>query len=429
MRRALPLLATTAALAAVVAAPAAGAVVNVRVDSALDPAPLFDGTVTTLPHAVDGGDGSGAHPCAGPSSGAPSATATGALDDALRGAGIAWRGNWDPSFHDFFVDRIGGHASSPPDLYWSLTVNGRFGGGGCLTRVADGDSVRFSYGPLFGPGGGTGEGPGTDGGSDPGGGAAEAGATAPGASRKRLRRLALGAVRFLRSHRGAGEEWAELALALRGDGGTARAARRILGDRAGEGRADGSIEGDVNATALAVLASPRPLLPAPSGGHTRACAWLVSVQEAGGGFGYRPEAAPDVDSTGLAAWALARCGRDGAVARAAGFVRSAQAADGGFPSLPGGESNAQSTGLGLVALRVAGRGAGSARTAAGLTPLDYLAGLGRRNGSIAYAPGTAPTPVWTTAQALLGLTSARALLGAGRADGRSASPTTARRRP
>jgi hypothetical protein len=396
LRRGLALLSTTAALAAVVAAPAGAAVVSVRVDSALDPVPTFDGAVTTLPHAVDGSDGSGPHPCSGPPSGPAAATATGALDDAMRQAGIPWRGDWDPSFHDFFIDRIGGRASDPPDLYWSLTVNGRFASGGCLARLADGDSVRFSYGPLFGSGGG--EAP-ADGGSPEGQAPGQAGAV-PATSARRVRQLAAGAVRFLHSHRGAGEEWSALALALRAGSDPATAVRRLLGDRAGSG--GGFLGGDINAVALATLAR--------SPGRGRHCAWLASVQGADGGFGYQPGAAADVDSTGLAAWALARCRRAGAAARAAGFVRAAQSTDGGFPSLPGGESNAQSTGLGLVALRVAGLGPRAARTASGLTPLDYLVALGRRNGSIAYTPKVAPTPVWTTAQALLGLTSAQALL-------------------
>jgi hypothetical protein len=390
------------AFAAVAAAPAGAAVVSVQVGSALDPAPLFEGTVTTSAHPVDGSDGSGPHPCFGPSSGGPSPTATGALDDALRGAGVSWRGNWDPSFRDFLVDRIGSRASAPPDLYWSLTVNGRFASGGCLARVADGDSVRFSYGPLFGPGG-----PGTaagDGAAEPGSSVTGRGDAVANTSPARLRRLAARAAAFLRTHHGGGEEWAALALALRRGSGSAAATRALLGDRFGERRADGSLAGDVNATALAVLATAQD--------QRRLCGWLASAQGADGGFGYRPGIAPDVDSTSLAAWALARCGRGGAAARAAGFVRTAQAADGGFPSLPGGESNAQSTGLGLVALRVAGLGPRDTRTAAGLTPLDYLAARGRRNGSISYGPETAPTPVWTTAQALLGLTSARALLGA-----------------
>jgi hypothetical protein len=355
------ILAATVALAAVVAAagsPARGAVVSLRVESATAPAPLFDGTVTTLPHAVDGGDGSGPHPCWGPPGATPAATATGALDDAMRGAGVSWRGNWDPSFRDFFIDRIGPFASAPPDSYWSLTVNGRFSAGGCLARVDGGDAVRFFYGPLFGPGS-----PGSSdtppGGSGPSAGSQQAAGerTAP----RRLRRLALRASRYLRRSEGVGSEWAELALALRGRRDLSPAAQR-LGERL------------------------RALPDKDSVGR-------------------------DVDSAALVAWALAIRGRHAKARRLAAYVRSAQAADGGFPALPGGASNSQSTGLGIVALRVSGIGPRHVLTPTGLNPLDYLASLARRNGSIAYDAHSSPTPVWTTAQALLGLTSREKLLG------------------
>gem|GEM_PF-6694514 len=403
MIRRLSAIATTVALAAVVAAaPARGATVDLRVEGAGDPAPIFEGAVTTLPHAVDGGDGSGPHPCSGPAGAPPSATATGALDDALRAAGISWRGNWDPSFRDFFVDRIGPHASAAPDRYWSLTVNGQFASGGCLARVEDGDSVRFFYGPLFGAGpageagsGGTGKATGGGNGSAP-----------PTAAPKRARGVALRAAAYLRHNsNGAGAEWARLALALRAGRDPARAAAALLGPGA-QSRA-GSFGGDdVNATAVAALAlaAQRPRAAA------RAGRWLLSVQDPGGGFGFRPGLTPDIDTTGLATWALARLRLSEPGRRGCDFVRSAQNADGGFPALPGGASNAQSTGLALVALRVCGLGP-RVCAAGGASPLDYLASLARPDGSIAYAEHAAPTPAWTTAQALLGLTGREKLAG------------------
>jgi hypothetical protein len=399
-------IATAVALATAVAAvaPARGATVSLRVDSSSAPAPLFDGSVATLPHAVDGSDGSGAHACAGPPGATPAATATGALDDAMRTAGIAWRGNWDPSFHDFFVDRIGPYASVAPDRYWSLTVNGRFASGGCLAAVQDGDSVLFFYGPLFGE-----PPPGAPGGSSgPAGPQAENSPSAQGGgvSPSKLRSVAARAAWYLRHHpQGVGAPWGRLALALRTGHGPAGPAAALIGGRLGRLRG-GSLDRDVNATALAVLAMaerrPRAAV--------RAARWLASVQDSGGGFGFRPGVAPDVDTTGLAGWALAQESRPAAVRRAAAFVVAAQAPDGGFPSLPGGPSNSQSTGLALVALRVAGVGP-RPRSAGGRTPLDYLASLARPNGSIAYGPGSNPTPVWTTAQALLGLTSRARLIG------------------
>lgn len=399
MRKRLLTLATTVALAAVVAAPAPAAVVELRVESAVGPTTIFAGSVETQPHPVDGGDGSGAHPCAGPPGAPPAATATGALDEALRAAGIPWRGNWDPSFRDFFVDSIGPFASAAPDRYWSLTVNGSFSAGGCLAQVRDGDLVQFSYASLFG--GGT---PGAGGPPEPapsrGAPGAMGGGTGGPATRPpaRARALARAAASFLRRHRGGvGAEWARLALALRAGDGAEAAARALLGPRVG---------GDVNATALAVLAWRSK--PAAA---RRAAAWLASVQGPDGGFGYRPGLSADVDSTATATWALALAGRRAAARRAAGFVAAAQAADGGFPSLPGGASNAQSTGLALVALRVAGLGAGTRPAPGGPSGLDCLRSLARPDGSIAYAAGAAPTPVWTTAQVLLGLTGRELLLG------------------
>jgi Prenyltransferase and squalene oxidase repeat len=391
------------AAVATLAAPAVGAaVVTLSVTATGAPAPLFEGAVSTEPHTVDGGDGSGPHACAGPPSSTPSATATGALDDAMRAAGISWRGNWDPSFRDFFIERIGPYASAAPDRYWSLTVNERFSSGGCLAQVTTGDVVRFSYGALFGAGSDppTEPAPGEDKGSANGGG----GPRRAGPPTRKLRSVAGRAARFLQRQRG--EEWASLALAVRGAGDPAAAAATLVGERLHSRAADGSFGGDVNATALAVLALHR------SRPHRaqRAAVWLAAVQSPSGGFGYRLGIPPDVDTTGLAAWALAVQRKSSALRRAADFIRASQSPDGGFPALRGGDSNAQSTGLASVALRLAGVGLRRTLASSNRGPLDYLVSLARHDGSIAYRPGSSPTPAWTTAQALLGLTEKARLL-------------------
>jgi hypothetical protein len=396
-------LAATVALAAA-AAGARGALVEVRVDTSTGAAPVFDGMVETSPHPVDGGDGSGAHACSGGGA-TPAPTATGALDDAMRSAGITWHGSWDPSFRDFFVDRIGPYASAPPDDYWSLTVDGHFSPGGCLATVQDGDIVHFEYGPAFqeaespAPPGGS---PTAPGGTSPGGGSPPSPTT-----HARVRAVAARAARYLRDHAdAAGAGWGRLALALRRGGGPERAAAALLGKRLNRQRHDGSLADDVNATATAILATgasqPRR---AAAAAH-----WLAGVQSPDGGFGFRPGLAADVDTTALATWALARAGRRAAAHGGGAFVAATENPDGGFPSFPGGESNAQSTGLALVALRVAGPGPRLA-SATGATPLDYLASLARPDGSIEYSRGSRPTPAWTTAQALLGLTARGRLLG------------------
>ncbi len=194
--------------------------------------------------------------------------------------GISWRGNWNPSFRDFFIDRIGPYASRAPDRYWSLTVNGRFSAGGCLTQVAAGDSIRFFYGPLFGapprrprrrraarraapPA------------------AAGSGKGAKSPSRKALRRIVGRRRRFLRGHRGIGVGWAKLALALRGDGSPAPAAAELIGEKLESQLPDGSLDHDVNATALAVLAlvedRPRAARRAVTGSPRFSCPAAASA--------------------------------------------------------------------------------------------------------------------------------------------------------
>jgi Domain of unknown function (DUF4430) len=369
MSKLLSAMAVTVALATVTAGstPANAVVVGLTVKGSTAATPLFEAPVDTVPHPVDGSDGSGAHACAGPPSAPPSPTATGALDDGLRGTGISWRGNWDPSFHDFFIDRIGPFASEPPDEYWSLSVNGQFVAGGCLTTVAEGDEIEFSYGSAFGAPQEDPVAP-TQPSSEQG--RSGSGRPPPATPRQitALKRVSARATRFLQSTSGIGEDWAGLALALR-DGRRPDGAAQRLSER---------------------------LRALPGDGST----------------------GQDVDSSALVAWALALRGQNAKALRLAAFVRSAQSADGGFPTAPGGTSNAQSTGVALVALRVTGLGPRPTAVPGGRTPLDYLASLARGDGSIAYRRGAFPTPVWTTAQALLGLTGRAKLLGFAAGGGR-----------
>ena len=181
------------------------------------------------------------------------------------------------------------------DRYWSLSVNGRFAGGGCLTKVVDGDAVHFSYGSLF-----------------------DRARPGPAGRRRRLPRLAgagdspvPGSTQSPRSRRGLAARAAAIsppapagdrdAVGATGAGtvrrgrGPAQASAELIEGRLGELRG-GSVEHDVNATALAVLALERLAVPAAA---ARAARWLLSVQDPGGGFGFRPGVSADVDTTGL----------------------------------------------------------------------------------------------------------------------------------
>lgn len=590
---------------------------SVRVEGSA--ATLLETTVDTTPHAVDGRDGTGSHPCQGPIGEAAGPTVTGALDDATRAAGLSWRGQWSSSSGDFLVTEVAGEAatSSGP---WTILLNGvPTPVGGCSMKVAEGDRVLFARDVVFqtmtlglsGPaevdpgeqfsllvederGGGapisaaevrSGElvrSTGSDGRAffaieEPGryrfkathpdgirsnsftvcvgvtgcldtsgpavairdlpdgtrfmrgatprslrgtvrgnetlslavklrghGGRCRAwnasrgrlvprncrakhhwfnlepsrgnwnlstGLLPPGRYRvlvrpagsngkpwrsgvnrvdftvlsKRLQRRVLlrRALRFMdrqsrsRTVRSSGllAGWAGLALGVRGRKSAQPLVRRLKIKRparatAGElarnlaatirirngqtvptmrkqlvARQDenGSFAGDVNLTAMAVLALPG------TDAATHAASWLASIQQSGGGFS-SGTGSPDVDTTGLAAWALAVQGHSEAVDRAASFIRSVQNPDGGFPALAGAASNAQSTGLGLLATRLAGGNGLGPKTADGITPTHYLATLQHLSGSIDYMPGLRTTPVWVTSQALLGLTSRQRLL-------------------
>ena len=122
------------------AAPAGATTVDLRVEGRTQT--LFEDQVVTTAHAVDGGDGTGAHPCAGTDADRPTASATSALADA---PGLTWSGRWAPDFQDFFVDAIGPDRSQEATAYWGLLVNHEYTAGGCSTSVRDGDDVLWAY--------------------------------------------------------------------------------------------------------------------------------------------------------------------------------------------------------------------------------------------------------------------------------------------
>jgi hypothetical protein len=142
----LAVLVAALACAAPVAATAAPIKVKVRVEGTAKT--LFEGTVTTDVHPVDGGDGTGGQKCDGTNGGAnPAAgpTATGALDDAVKFAGLTWAGTYDSGFEDFIVSRIGQDSSSDTQ-FWGVAVDGKsLQVGGCQAIVSAGDEVLWAY--------------------------------------------------------------------------------------------------------------------------------------------------------------------------------------------------------------------------------------------------------------------------------------------
>ncbi len=169
-------------------------------------------------------------------------------------------------------------------------------------------------------------------------------------------------------------------------------------------RGDGSISGQVNLTAFAVLA----LRADGVGAANKTMRWLVRQQDSDGGFSFSggndPARQSDVDDTGAALEALAGDhAAAGAMSRAVAFLRHQQNRDGGFPSQPGMSSNAQSTAWAIQGLDAAGVSPATLRRGGAISPLAYLDSLVAANGAVRYSRGVTQTPVWVTGEALMAM--------------------------
>jgi prenyltransferase beta subunit len=209
------------------------------------------------------------------------------------------------------------------------------------------------------------------------------------------RSLAAYVARGARSLRDIGEI-ERTVLLVRAAGLSARSfgGKDLVGAIEGRRRSDGSVAGYVSYTTFGVLALRAAGVPAGSA----TVRWLVSAQNADGGFGVAPASSSDSDMTGATLQALAAVGRarGGAAGRAVAWLRANQNDDGGFGQFRGRSSNAQSTAYAVQGLVAAGAGGPVLSRA-----LAYIRGLQRRDGSVAYSSTSRQTPVWVTAQALM----------------------------
>jgi hypothetical protein len=144
------LTALAAVAACTAAAPATATAVPTKVKVRVEgkAKTILERTVTTDVHAIDGGDGSGPHKCDGTNGGAgtvPGPTATSAMDDAIHAVGRTWAGEYNASFDDFIVNRIGPLSSSSTQ-FWGVAVQGRsLEVGGCQKVVSAGQEVLWAY--------------------------------------------------------------------------------------------------------------------------------------------------------------------------------------------------------------------------------------------------------------------------------------------
>jgi energy-coupling factor transport system substrate-specific component len=193
-----------------------------------------------------------------------------------------------------------------------------------------------------------------------------------------------------------------LVVRAAGVSATSFGGRNLLSALERDVRPNGSVSGQVNLTAFAVLAFRAAGASLPP----RTLGWLVRQQDSDGGFNFASRGgSSDVDDTGATLEALAGGSGLGAArarTRAIRYLRAQQDADGGFAGMPGAGSNAQSTAFAVQGLVAAGVDPGTLRRR-GASPLDYLRGLIAPDGHVRYSRSADQTPTWVTAEALLAL--------------------------
>ncbi len=164
---------------------------------------------------------------------------------------------------------------------------------------------------------------------------------------------------------------------------------------------NGSWGGQVNSTAYGILALKAAGV---GGGNSHSAAWLRSIQNDDGGWGFAAGVASDADTTGAVLQGIAAAGGGGSLKRGVSYLHGAQHSDGGF-NLTSGPVNAQSTAWAAQGLIAAGVSPASVRKG-GRSPLDYLASVQARDGHYRYSSTTDQTPVWVTGQALMAVNGA-----------------------
>lgn len=133
--------------------------------------------------------------------------------------------------------------------------------------------------------------------------------------------------------------------------------------------------------------------------------FLVANQSAGGGFGWSKTSGADIDTTAAAIQALqsgkdaglTNSGLENAISSAKSYLLTGQNADGGFGYLPGETSNGSTTAWALMALSSLEDGSGSAQKAR-----DYLVKNQEENGSFKWQNGFAGD-TFTSSYAVLAL--------------------------
>lgn len=135
----------------------------------------------------------------------------------------------------------------------------------------------------------------------------------------------------------------------------------------------------------------------------REVAWLISQQNADGGWGWAPTVSSDSNDVAAAIEALVACGQSPsseAVRRGIEYLRVRQASGGGFNST-GGAADANSTAWAIQALLAAGEDpSGSAWKEGAGSPMSALIGFQQPSGAMRYTAANSANPLLATVQSL-----------------------------
>jgi energy-coupling factor transport system substrate-specific component len=206
-------------------------------------------------------------------------------------------------------------------------------------------------------------------------------------------------VDFLRSHvdeMSSSGDLARTIVALEGAGVDPRsfAGHDLIGELQGRRAKNGSYEGWPGTTAYSVIALRTA---GATGGLEKTLSWLGNVQNGDGGWGDEPGQPSNADVTAAAMQAMPDTA---AGARGLSYLRKHQHSNGGF-ALGGGGVNSQSTGWAVQGVIAVGADPAGI-TSGGNSPLDYLTAQQAGNGHFRYSASSDQTPVWVTAEALVG---------------------------
>jgi energy-coupling factor transport system substrate-specific component len=178
----------------------------------------------------------------------------------------------------------------------------------------------------------------------------------------------------------------------------------LVKDMTRDRNGDGSYNGGVAVTAFAMLAQKAA---GEKSGLTASARYLIDRQnEDDGGWALNASGDSDVDITASVLQALeaANSMPDDTEDAALDFLKKAQNGDGGFGQTDGDSSNSQSTAFAIQGLQAIGET--PADFGGKNDPIKYLEDQQLKDGSIKYGGGSKQTPVWVTAQAILGLKTA-----------------------